>query len=173
MVLIGLGSNQGDSTQIMVAAIEALSVFAKPGSLRSSRLWRTTPVDCPPGSGDFINSAATFEALDNLSPEQLLGQLKALEQQFGRGAKPVRNAPRELDLDLLLFGDQVRNLPDFVLPHPRAQNRLFVLQPAVELVPDTIWPETGQTIQQLLDGLQTDECVTPHETVPPFYAQSS
>ena len=82
----------------------------------------------------------------------------------------MRNAPRELDLDLLLFGEQVRNLPDFVLPHPRAHNRLFVLQPAVELVPNAIWPETGKTIKQLLDGLHTDESVTPHETLPPFYA---
>ena len=120
MVLLGLGSNQGESTQIMVEAINALTVFAIPGSLRSSRLWRTTPVDCPPDSADFINSAATFEAIDGLSPEQLLKELKQLERAFGRGTKHVRNAPRELDLDLLLFGDQVRNLPNFVLPHPRA-----------------------------------------------------
>lgn len=170
MVLLGLGSNQGESTEIMVEAIKALATFAKPGSLRSSRLWRTTPVDCPPDSADFINSAATFEAVDGLSPEQLLVKLKKLERQFGRGKKHVRNAPRELDLDLLLFGEQVRNLPDFVLPHPRAHNRLFVLQPAVELVPNAIWPETGKTIKQLLDGLQTDESVTPHEMLPPFYA---
>ncbi len=170
MVLLGLGSNQGESTQIMVEAINALTAFAQPGTLRSSRLWRTTPVDCPPGSADFINSAATFEAMDGLSPEQLLQELKQLERVFGRGVKHERNAPRELDLDLLLFGDQVRNLPNFVLPHPRAQNRLFVLQPAVELVPDAIWPETGKSIQQLLDDLQTDECVTPHETLPPYYA---
>ena len=170
MVLLGLGSNQGESTQIMVEAINALTAFAHtwhpaqlaPLAYHTGRL--------SPGSADFINSAATFEAMDGLSPEQLLQELKQLERVFGRGVKHERNAPRELDLDLLLFGDQVRNLPNFVLPHPRAQNRLFVLRPAVELLPDAIWPETGKSIQQLLDDLQTDECVTPHETLPPYYA---
>ena len=170
MVLLGLGSNRGESTRTMVEAIQALARFAKPGSLRSSRLWRTTPVDCPPDSGDFINSAAVFDAVDGLLPEQVLVELKALEREFGRGVKHVRNAPRELDLDLLLFDDQVRDMENFVLPHPRAKNRLFVLQPAVELVPDVVWPNTGKTLQQLLDELETDERVVPLPKRPPFYA---
>ena len=58
---------------------------------------------------------------------------------------------------------------NFVLPHPRAKNRLFVLQPAVELVPDVVWPNTGKTLQQLLDELETDERVMPLPTQPPFY----
>ena len=161
MVLLGLGSNRGDSTQTMVAAIEALDRFAQPGSLRSSRLWRTTPVDCPPDSGDFVNSAAVFDPI--------LAELKQLERQFGRGEKHVRNAPRELELDLLLFDDELRDSENFVLPHPRAKNRLFVLQPAVELVPDVMWPNTGKTLQQLLDELETDERVMPLPTQPPFY----
>ena len=169
MVLLGLGSNRGNSMQTMVAAIEALVRFAQPGSLRSSRLWRTTPVDCPPDSGDFVNSSAVFEPVDGLLPEQLLAELKQLERQFGRGEKHVRNAPRELDLDLLLFDDELRNSENFVLPHPRAKNRLFVLQPAVELVPDVVWPNTGKTLQQLLDELETDEHVIPLPTRPPFY----
>ena len=169
MVLLGLGSNRGDSTQTMVAAIEALVRFAQPGSLRSSRLWRTTPVDCPPDSGDFVNSAAVFDPIDGLLPEQLLVELKHLEREFGRGDKHVRNAPRELDLDLLLFDDELRDTENFVLPHPRAKNRLFVLQPAVELVPDVVWPNTGKTLQQLLDELETDEHVIPLPTRPPFY----
>ena len=170
MVLLGLGSNRGESTRTMIEAIQALARFAKTGSLRSSRLWRTTPVDCPPDSGDFINSAAVFDAVDGLLPEQLLVELKALEREFGRGVKHVRNAPRELDLDLLLFDDQLRDMENFVLPHPRAKNRLFVLQPAVELVPDVVWPNTGKTLQQLLDELETDERVVPLPTQPPFYA---
>ena len=169
MVLLGLGSNRGESTQTMVAAIQALVRFAQPGSLRSSRLWRTTPVDCPPDSGDFVNSAAVFDPVDGLLPEELLSQLKQLERAFGRGEKHVRNAPRELDLDLLLFNDELRDSENFVLPHPRAKNRLFVLQPAVELVPDVVWPNTGKPLQQLLDELDTDERVTPLPTEPPFY----
>ena len=92
-----------------------------------------------------------------------------MERQFGRGEKHMRNAPRELDLDLLLFDDELRNSENFVLPHPRAKNRLFVLQPAVELVPDAVWPNTGKTLQQLLDELETDERVMPLPTQPPFY----
>ena len=85
MVLLGLGSNRGESTRTMVEAIQALARFAKPGSLRSSRLWRTTPVDCPPDSGDFINSAAVFDAVDGLLPEQLLISLRRLKKSLVGG----------------------------------------------------------------------------------------
>ncbi|MEJ2087586.1 MAG: 2-amino-4-hydroxy-6-hydroxymethyldihydropteridine diphosphokinase, partial [Gammaproteobacteria bacterium] len=78
---------------------------------------------------------------------------------YGREAAPVRNAPRELDLDLLLFDDQTRDSADFTLPHPRAVNRLFVLAPAAEVLPDAIWPGTDQSIAELLAALETDERV--------------
>ena len=103
MVLVGLGSNQGESTDIVVAAIHALESFAMPNSLRCSELFRTSPVNCPPDSGDFVNAAVTFEAIDGLQPEALLRELKRIERDFGRAEKYERNAPRELDLDLLLF----------------------------------------------------------------------
>lgn len=158
MILIGVGSNQGDSPQIVEQAMQRLAEFAH-GTLRQSSLWRTSPVDCPPGSGDFVNAAVAFAARSGLTPEGLLKALKALELEFGRGPAPVRNAPRELDLDLLLFDDQTRNSADFVLPHPRAVNRLFVLAPAAEVLPDASWPGLGQTIAELLAGLSSDERV--------------
>ena len=71
----------------------------------------------------------------------------------------LRNAPRELDLDLLLFDEQTRNDPDFVLPHPRAVNRLFVLAPAAEVLPEATWPGVGLTIAELLAGVASDEQV--------------
>jgi 2-amino-4-hydroxy-6-hydroxymethyldihydropteridine diphosphokinase len=123
-------------------------------------------VDCPPGSGDFINAAAAFQARDGLSPEALLGALKALEVEYGRGPTPVRNAPRELDLDLLLFDDQTRDEPDFTLPHPRAVNRLFVLAPAAQVAADVVWPGTGTTVSDLLAQLQTDEQVEVLDAMP-------
>ena len=169
MVLIGLGSNQGDSTDTVVAAIEALQDFALPSTLKSARLLRTSPVNCPPESGDFINCAVIFEAKADLTPEAMLSALKAIEHDFGRREKYIRNAPRELDLDLLLFDDEVRNSEDFTLPHPRAIDRLFVLQPACELMPNTQWPGTGLTIQQLLEQLETDEQVHILEEIPPYY----
>jgi 2-amino-4-hydroxy-6-hydroxymethyldihydropteridine diphosphokinase len=161
VVLIGLGSNQGDSMAIVPAAIRALAAFARPGTLLQSRLWQTSPVDCPPDSGDFVNAAVSFEARASLTPEQLLHELKALEREFGRGKKLVRNAPRELDLDLLVFDDHIRQTASFTLPHPRAVDRLFVLAPAAEIVPGLVWPGIGKTVQELLNSLDTNEHASP------------
>ena len=160
MILIGLGSNRGDSVQIVNEAMGRLGGFAE-GRVRRSRLWRTSPVDCPPDSANFINAAAAFQPVSGLTPEALLAALKMLESDYGRTANPVKNAPRELDLDLLLFAQETRNEPDFTLPHPRAVNRLFVLAPAAEVLPSAVWPGTGRTILQLLGRLDSQEQVTP------------
>lgn len=158
MVLIGLGSNRGDSVAIVCAAMDRLAAFAR-GKLRRSSLWRTSPVDCPPGSSAFVNAVIAFEPRLGLTPELLLGALKALEVEYGRERVPVRNAPRELDLDLLLFDEECRDAPDFALPHPRAADRLFVLAPAAEVAPDVVWPGYGSTIRELREELDTDEQV--------------
>jgi 2-amino-4-hydroxy-6-hydroxymethyldihydropteridine diphosphokinase len=158
MVLIGLGSNRGDCVAIVSAAMERLAKFAA-GEVRRSDLWRTSPVDCPPGSGSFVNAAVAFDARAGLTPEALLRELKALEANYGRGPALVRNASRELDLDLLLFNDETRSAPDFELPHPRAVNRLFVLAPAAQVLPSAVWPGQGLTIRQLKERLHTDEKV--------------
>jgi 2-amino-4-hydroxy-6-hydroxymethyldihydropteridine diphosphokinase len=158
MILIGLGSNRGDSAAVVLEAMDRLQAFAA-GEVRRSSLWRTSPVDCPPDSGDFINAAAAFEPRPGLTPETLLRQLKLLETEYGRSVARVRNAPRELDLDLLLFGAEIRASADFVLPHPRAVDRLFVLVPAAEVLPDALWPGTGRTIGQLLTALRSEDRV--------------
>jgi 2-amino-4-hydroxy-6-hydroxymethyldihydropteridine diphosphokinase len=159
MVLIGIGSNRGDSVRIVTSAIGRLDAFAA-GAVRASSLWRTSPVDCPPGSADFVNAAAAFEARPGLTPESLLASLKAIEAEYGRPAERERNAPRELDLDLLLFDAERRQAPDFVLPHPRAVDRLFVLAPAAEVAAGVVWPGTGRTISALLEHLETSERVS-------------
>ncbi|MEZ5559420.1 MAG: 2-amino-4-hydroxy-6-hydroxymethyldihydropteridine diphosphokinase [Pseudomonadales bacterium] len=156
MVLIGVGSNRGDTVATVIEAMRRLAAFAS-GPVRRSSLWRTSPVDCPPGSPDFINAAAAFEPRPGLTPEALLRGLKTLEAEYGREIQPVRNAPRELDLDLLVFGTETRDEPDFVLPHPRAVNRLFVLAPAEEVAPGLIWPGTGRTVAQLRRDLNSSE----------------
>ncbi len=161
LVLVGVGSNLGKSPQVVVEAMHRLADLAQPQSLRTSRLWRTSPVDCPPDSGDFINAAAAFEPLSGLTPESLLAKLKTMERDFGRGRKIVRNAPRELDLDLLVFGQEERNQTNLVLPHPRAIQRLFVLAPLAEVAADVVWPGTNSTIKELLALLETDEQVIP------------
>ena len=157
VVLIGLGSNQGQSVDIMLAAIEALEQYAVADSFVASNLWQTSPVDCPPGSAPFLNAAVCFDARRGLTPELLLDELKALEKAFGRGQKIVRNAPRELDLDLLVFDEEQRQTENFVLPHPRAVDRLFVLAPAAEIAPALIWPGLQRSITELLHSLETEE----------------
>lgn len=140
------------------AGIERLRDFAARNFSYSS-LWRTSPVDCPPGTDDFVNAVVAFEAVDALTPDSLLNALKAIEREFGRELNPVRNAPRELDLDLLLFDSLMREDACLTLPHPRAATRRFVLAPAAEIMPLFVWPGTGQTISALLAGLSDDACV--------------
>jgi 2-amino-4-hydroxy-6-hydroxymethyldihydropteridine diphosphokinase len=135
-----------------------LAAFAR-GPLLQSSLWRTSPVDCPPGSGDFVNAVVAFEPLETLQPEALLAALKRLEDEFGRARSGIRHAPRELDLDLLVFGDAVRSSADFTLPHPRATERRFVLAPAAEVAPDLVWPGTEVTVRELLRRLRSAERV--------------
>lgn len=156
MVLLGLGSNLGESAMLLHTACARLAGFAR-GAVTVSSFYRTSPVDCPPGSAPFVNAAACFEPRHGLTPVTLLYRLKLLERQFGRIERVERHAPRELDIDLLLFGDLELVTDWLELPHPRAIERRFVLAPAAEILPDTRWPGTGQTIAELLAGLDNDE----------------
>ncbi len=158
LILVGLGSNRGDSISIVRDSIERLRDFAT-GSFRRSSLWRTSPVDCPPESGDFINAVVAFEPHSGLTPESLLAGLKQLEREFGRTATPLRNAPRELDLDLLAYGNETRTSSHFVLPHPRATERRFVMAPAAEVAADMRWPGQDATVAELLARIDDDDTV--------------
>src|ERR1700747_461882 len=99
--------------------MERLQEFSD-APLRKSRLFETTPVDCPPGSPNFVNAVIALVPRSEETPESLLARLQALEKEFGRAPKKVLNEPRPLDLDLIAFGDEVRATPGFMLPHPRA-----------------------------------------------------
>ena len=160
MVLISLGSNQGDSVAVLNAATDALRVRAA-ADFRSSALYCTSPVDCPPGSPDFVNAAVAFVARADDSPEAMLAFLKALERTHGRGQSMVRNAPRVLDLDLILYDQQVRDTDSFVLPHPRAALRRFVMAPAASIAPELVWPIGGATVGEMHAALHTAEVVQP------------
>jgi 2-amino-4-hydroxy-6-hydroxymethyldihydropteridine diphosphokinase len=152
LVLVALGSNRGETIAVVRGAIDDLARFAH-GAVRASHLWRTSPVDCPPGSADFINAVVAFDAREGLTSDALLDQLKALEREYGRDALTVPNAPRELDLDLLLFGSETRSSARLTLPHPRAHLRRFVLAPAAEVAADVVWPGLGATVGELLASL--------------------
>ena len=117
--------------------------------LRSS-LWRSAPVDCPPGSPEFINAVIGFKPPPEETPRSLLCYLQELEIRFGRSQNAGLNAPRPLDLDIICFRDETLDEIDLVVPHPRAIERMFVLAPLAEIAPDLVLPNQSQAIAQLM-----------------------
>ena len=158
LVIVALGSNLGDSQPIILRALARLQDFSDSPILRSS-LWQTSPVDCPPDSPKFINAVAGLVARTNETPESMLQKLRGLEIEFGRAPKKVLNEPRPLDLDLIAFGGEIRHSSELTLPHPRAHERKFVLQPLSEIAPELVLPGQGKTVADLLAELQSDELI--------------
>ncbi len=132
--------------------LEALS----DGPLLKSSLWRTEPVDCPPGSPPFLNAVVGLVPHASETPESLLARLQLLEMEFGRQPKQVLNAPRPLDLDLIAFADETRATSQLILPHPRAHLRRFVLAPLAEIAPGCVLPGQTKTVTELLDAAASD-----------------
>lgn len=152
LAIVALGSNLGDSALVLRAAMGRLQNFSDEPILKSS-LWQTTPVDCPPGSQDFVNAVVGLVPRAEETPESLLEKLRELEQEFGRQPKKIHNEPRPLDLDLIAFGNTTRNTEHLTLPHPRACVRRFVLAPLNEIAPDLMLPGQTKTVSQLLAQL--------------------
>ena len=125
LVIVALGSNLGDSVQLVLRAMDRLQILSAGPVLKSS-LRQTAPVDCPPGSPHFINAVAALVAQAGETPESLLARLQEIEREFGRERKEIVNEPRPLDLDLIAFGKETRSNRRLVLPHPRAHLRRFV-----------------------------------------------
>jgi 2-amino-4-hydroxy-6-hydroxymethyldihydropteridine diphosphokinase len=159
LAIIALGSNLGDSTKTLRAAMDRLSQFSDVPILKSS-LWQTTPVDCPPDSPKFLNAVVGLVPPKNETPESLLAKLQSLEKEFGRAPKKILNEPRPLDLDLIAFGTETRNTSALILPHPRVAERRFVLQPLSEIAPDLLLPGQGRSVAELLVALRDNETVT-------------
>ncbi|MBK6008101.1 2-amino-4-hydroxy-6-hydroxymethyldihydropteridine diphosphokinase [Ramlibacter ginsenosidimutans] len=130
---VGIGANLGDAQRTVREAIASLDQMPQTRLLRASRLYRSAPVDA--GGPDFINAVAQVDT--RLSAPELLAQLQALETAAGR-ERPYRNAPRTLDLDLLLFGDARIASAALTIPHPRLRERAFVLLPLQELAPERV-----------------------------------
>lgn len=145
---IGLGSNLGDSQTILADALSCLAGTAGIQVQACSRVYRTAAVGPP--QPDYLNQCATLRV--TLSPGELLQTLLAIEQRFGR-IRRERWGPRLLDLDLLLYGNLQLSTPDLCLPHPRMQERAFVLVPLAEIAPDWRHPRTQQTILALAQAV--------------------
>lgn len=150
--LIALGSNVGDRAGTLDTAIEMLRGVPGVEVERRSRWLATNPLGGPELQGQFLNGAAAVEA--HVDPHPLLRVLHEIEHAFGR-RRSERWADRTLDLDLLLFGELVCELPTLVVPHPRMSYRRFVLEPAVEIAGDWVHPTIGWTLKRLLAHLDS------------------
>lgn len=156
LAIIALGSNVGDSQSILLRAMERLEGLSSRPLLRSS-LWQTTPVNCPPGSPMFLNAVVALVPQTAETPESLLEKLLQMERDFGRKSTNIPNEPRRLDLDLIAFGQATRASKELTLPHPRAHQRRFVLQPLGEIAPHLVLPGQRKTVAELLAALNTGE----------------
>ncbi len=142
LAYIAVGANLSDPTAQVRAAFTALAQLPESQLLRTSSLYRTAPVgiDIADKQPDFINAVVALETA--LTPQQLLATLLDIEAQFGR-RRDYHHAPRTLDLDLLLYGNEVIDAPQLQVPHPRMHLRAFVIAPLVEIAPDCAIPGRG------------------------------
>lgn len=153
---IGIGANLGEPEQTVRSAILALQDLDNTRLSASSSLFASAPVDA--GGDDFINAVARIDT--SLSAETLLSALQAIEQTFGR-ERPFRNAPRTLDLDLLLYGQAQIESSRLEVPHPRMTDRAFVLMPLLELDADIHIPGKGHA-RDFVTGVQSQRIQAIH-----------
>jgi 2-amino-4-hydroxy-6-hydroxymethyldihydropteridine diphosphokinase len=151
---IALGSNLGNREQSLRLALAEIEKLPTTRILAIAPFLETDPVDAPPNSPRFINTAAALDT--QLPPTALLQSLLAVEKSLGRERTPhqPKNQPRNVDLDLLLHGDTILNDPGLTLPHPRMHQRRFVLEPLAAIAPDIIHPITRQTVLTMLQQLK-------------------
>jgi 2-amino-4-hydroxy-6-hydroxymethyldihydropteridine diphosphokinase len=151
---VALGSNLGDRRAELERAILRLRRAPGVRVLAVSDWIETEPVGGPPGQGRYLNGAAELET--TLEPHALLELLQAIEREAGR-TRDVPNGPRTLDLDLLLFGELAIDERGLLVPHPRMEERVFVLQPLAQIAPDRRLPASRRTVRERLDELRARE----------------
>lgn len=145
LAYIALGANLGDPEATVRSAVDAIAVLPNTKIIAVSSLYRTAPVGLK-HQPDFINAAMAVDTA--YDAHGMLDALLGIEQEFGR-QRSVKNAPRTLDLDLLLHGDTTSDDPTTTLPHPRMHERAFVLAPLAEIAPDLTIPGRGKVVDLL------------------------
>ena len=151
-VYLGLGSNMGDRQQNLDKTIDFLSQRLRMGKISS--IYDTDPI----GNIEqprFLNLVC--QAYTRLAPTALLALAKAIESKLGRTGKS--NAPRPIDIDILLYDEQIVESPDLIIPHPRMAERAFVLVPLAEIAPDLVHPVSGKTVKELLESVREKQGV--------------
>lgn len=153
VVFVGLGANLGDRGEALLQALQRMVGLAQTRLLAVSSLYGSAPVDAT--GPDYLNAVAQLETA--MAPQAFLEALQALELAAGR-ERPYRNAPRTLDLDVLLWGEEELETPTLIVPHPRMYERAFVLQPLAELAPQRVTEAQLQAVRgqriAVVDGPQ-------------------
>jgi 2-amino-4-hydroxy-6-hydroxymethyldihydropteridine diphosphokinase len=162
---IALGSNLGDRRAHLASAVAELDRSPGIRALAVSSFVETEPVGGPRGQPRFLNAAAALET--TLSARELFATLQAIERAHGRDrAREVKNGPRTLDLDLLIYGDARIDEPDLCVPHPRLEERAFVLLPLSEIAPDLVLPRCRSSVVRRLADLAT-RAARPRDALAP------
>ncbi len=155
-IYLGLGSNMGNRLVYLEKAVDLLSQRLRMGS--TSTIYETDPI----GNADqprFLNMVC--QGFTRLAPEGLLALAKGIESKLGRTGRT--NAPRPIDIDILLYGAQVVDTPQLVIPHPRMAERRFVLVPLAEIAPEITHPVSGRSFRELLEDIKEEQGVFPLE----------
>lgn len=147
-LVVGLGGNVGGDLAIRERFVRAREALGQLGPVRSAALYRTTPIG--PAQEPFLNTAVRVRCAD-ASAEELLATTSEIERLLGRNrAQEVRWGPRQIDLDILVWGMRVARTPDLEVPHPRVAERRFALQPLIDLVGGDVYlPGTRSTLAML------------------------
>ena len=164
LAYLGLGANLGDARQTLKDAVVCLAQHAGLTVVAKSGFYRSAPVDA--GGDDYMNAVVAIET--SLAAARLLALCHAIEHHFGR-ERPFRNAPRTLDLDILLYGEDIIDTAELNVPHPRMTQRAFVLVPLVEVSPDIVIPGVGRAADfvaavadQRIERVDLGQCRIPN-----------
>lgn len=163
-LFIGIGSNLGDRGVNIVDAAHRVAALKGVAVHTASSIYETEPVGGPP-QGWYLNYV--IEALSDIPPRELLREFKGIEKEMGRG-KSVRNGPRVIDIDILLYGDLVIEEKDLTVPHEELHRRAFALIPLLEIDGDLVHPTLHKPLKQLLAELGAQPAVKLYTEPPPL-----